>query len=301
MLINPRFAILLAAYNGMQWISDQVQSILVQEGVLVNIFISVDPSSDETLQWCKSFAESDSRVSVLPLPISRFGGAAKNFFHLIREVNFSDFDYIALADQDDIWLQDKLLTAHQQIISGNYAAYSSNVTAFWPDGRQVLIYKSQPQRHFDFLFEAAGPGCTYVIRVPNALLFKQYIIEHWSAVNDVSLHDWLIYAWFRSNHFSWYIDTNSKILYRQHAGNQVGANQGTKAAFSRLKMLRSGWYRSEILKIWNLVGRNIHELPPNLFSSNAVPRYFVLKYFGQIRRRFRDRVFLLLFVIIGIY
>lgn len=301
MLVSPRFAILLAAYNGMQWISDQVASILAQEGVVVNIFISVDLSSDDTLQLCNSLAEHDSRVSVLPSPTSRFGGAAKNFFHLIREVDFADFDYVALADQDDIWLLDKLFVAHEKLHTGNYAAYSGNVTAFWSDGRRTLINKAQPQRKYDFLFEAAGPGCTYVIRASYALQFKQYLIENWYPINNVAMHDWLIYAWFRSNNFAWYIDFNSKILYRQHEANQVGANQGIKAAHHRLKLLQSGWYRSEITKIWSLVGNNINALPPTMLRSEPIPISFIIKNLGQIRRRFRDRLFLLIFVIIGVY
>lgn len=37
----PRMAVLLAAYNGMAWLQQQVQSILAQQGVQVALFISV--------------------------------------------------------------------------------------------------------------------------------------------------------------------------------------------------------------------------------------------------------------------
>ncbi len=43
-----KIAVLLAAYNGMEWIEEQIASILSQKGVSIKIFISVDLSSDRT-------------------------------------------------------------------------------------------------------------------------------------------------------------------------------------------------------------------------------------------------------------
>ncbi len=89
---KPYVAVLLAAYNGMCWIEAQLSSILAQQGVNVCVFISVDPSSDETLAWCHKYARKDNRVVVLADDGERFGGAAKNFFRLIRDVDFRGFD-----------------------------------------------------------------------------------------------------------------------------------------------------------------------------------------------------------------
>ena len=88
---RKKIAILLAAYNGIQWLEKQLLSILSQRGVDVAVFISVDKSTDNTLQWSREFAMKDERINVLE-PSERFGGAAKNFFHLIREVDFSTYD-----------------------------------------------------------------------------------------------------------------------------------------------------------------------------------------------------------------
>lgn len=297
---RPRFAVCLAAYNGMAFIEEQINSILQQECVDVQIFISIDESTDQTLRWCLTLAEIEMRVTVLP-PSGRFGGAAKNFFHLIRDVDFSSYDYVSLADQDDIWLQDKLRHAHECILNGGFAGYSCNVTAFWPDGRQLLIVKSQPQRKYDFLFEAAGPGCSYVLRVPDALNFQRFLVENWLLANEVALHDWLIYAWFRANDLAWCIDKVSMIRYRQHTSNQVGANRGLNAFYGRLKLLRAGWYRAEIGKITSLVGLRLKEIPVNDLSRGEIPRLFLIMHFSEVRRRLRDRLFLFAVIIVGIY
>jgi rhamnosyltransferase len=59
---HPRVAVLLAAYNGMAWIEQQVASILAQTGVVVTIYISIDPSSDGTEAWCNEYAISHPTI-----------------------------------------------------------------------------------------------------------------------------------------------------------------------------------------------------------------------------------------------
>ena len=194
----PKVAVLLAAYNGMAFIQAQLESVLKQKDVLVSVFISVDKSSDNTFEWCNEFSMNDSRVSVLPYG-EQFGGAAPNFFRLIRDVDFADFDLVALSDQDDIWLEDKLITAYYSMKKNNVDAYSSNVMAFWDDGQQAIIDKAQAQRKYDYLFEAAGPGCTYVLASLPLQKFKENLLKKKQLVNQITLHDWLIYAFFRAN------------------------------------------------------------------------------------------------------
>lgn len=297
-LSAPHVAVLLAAYNGCQWLSIQLQSVLAQQGVRVTVFISVDKSSDGTEALVDEWAARDSRV--IPLPYGEIlGGAAKNFYHLLRQVDFSSFDYISFADQDDIWFADKLIRAHQKLSLGGFSAYSGNVVAFWPDGRELLLDKAQPQRKYDFLFEAAGPGCSYVLRTTNALAFKAFLLQHWEEANKVFLHDWLVYAWFRANALPWFIDPNPMIQYRQHASNQVGANSGAKAFMARLALVRQGWYRTQISQIVGLLGGSV--ATDGIYRNGTVSRRFLLRNVRQLRRRLRDRVILFFIILLGVY
>lgn len=296
----PRVAVLLAAYNGMRWLEEQLNSIFEQVGVDVTLYISVDISSDGTEAYLREVAAARSNVVVLP-DGGKFGGAAKNFFHLIRHVDFSKFDYIALSDQDDIWMKDKLLHAHQVIMARGVSAYSGNVLAFWQDGRKLLIDKAQKQKKYDFFFEAAGPGCSYVIKVSESLLFKDFLLKNWQLANDFSLHDWLVYAWFRFNGYSWYIDKVPKIHYRQHDANQVGANSGLKAIVSRLSLMHKGWYRQEISKLVTLLGEKEDNIKGISIKNGRPTTLFLLMNFSQIRRKSRDQWLLLLAIIVRIY
>jgi rhamnosyltransferase len=291
---HPKIAVLLAAYNGMQWIEEQVASILGQQSVDVTIHISVDLSEDGTEAWCKALGEVDSRVILLP-PAGRFGGAARNFFRLIRDVDLHDYDAVSFADQDDIWESDKLLRATQAITSHGVDAYSSNVTAFWPDGKTILLDKSQPQVAWDFLFEAAGPGCTYVLSPALARSLRQQVIQDWEQLQQVSLHDWYCYAFARSHGFKWFIDSRPSMLYRQHESNQVGANTGLTSLFQRYVTIHEGWWFKQVQAIALLVGAD-----KNPFVSSWLPlrRRDLLRLSvrgGQCRRRPRDK-FLFFFV-----
>lgn len=287
----PKVAVLLAAYNGREFIEEQLQSILQQENVAVSIFISVDLSLDSTYEWCCNLSDNESRITVLTYG-EKFGGAAPNFYRLIREVDFSGFDYVALSDQDDIWLEEKLFTAVNAIKHNKVQGYSSNVIAFWENGRKFIIDKAQAQRKYDYIFEAAGAGCTYVLTVDPLIEFKKCLAAHGQLVNQITLHDWLLYAFFRAQGYRWFIDKTPKMHYRQHQSNQVGINQGLKAYLKRFKWLKSGWYRQQVINIllFNHMG-----------IASFDSRWLLLKNSNQLRRKLSDRIILFFIVLVGLY
>jgi rhamnosyltransferase len=277
----------------MEWIEEQVASISSQKNTSIQIFISVDLSNDKTYEWCQNLARNNSYIKVLPYG-ERFGGAAKNFYRLIRDVDFSYFDYIALSDQDDIWDSDKLHHAISVIEKDNLDGYSGNVIAFWSDGQERLVKKNFPQKRFDYFFEAAGPGCTYVFKQQAIQKFKKFLIKNWTKVNLVELHDWMIYAYFRSQGMKWKIDSKSLMRYRQHDNNQVGLNYGLKAYLIRSKKIKAKWYRNEVQKIIYLLnGRSSQDI--------SLKKLFLTKNFWHLRRRPRDAIFLLFIIIFQIF
>ncbi|MDF5892367.1 glycosyltransferase family 2 protein [Pseudomonas syringae pv. syringae] len=290
--VFPKVAVLLAAYNGMAWIEAQLDSILTQTNVCVSVFISVDTSTDGTEAWCADYAQHHASISLLP-PAGRFGGASRNFLRLIRDVDFSTFDYVAFSDQDDIWHPDKLQRAVAALAPGHHDAYSSNVTAFWPEGQRVLLDKAQPQVQWDYLFEAAGPGCTYVMNRRLADAFKSSLLSHWDAAQAVSLHDWYCYAFARSHGFRWLIDPVPGMDYRQHANNQVGANTGLASLISRLKKIADGWWAEQVVLIGQLIGDSqLH--PAGKHVSTRLSFLKLAFKAPQCRRRPRDKIFFII-------
>lgn len=72
----PKCAVLLAVYNGMHYLEEQIETILNQENVNPTLFASVDLSTDESVYWLSELAAQDTRIIVLPYG-EKFGGAAR--------------------------------------------------------------------------------------------------------------------------------------------------------------------------------------------------------------------------------
>ncbi|MEW7858191.1 glycosyltransferase [Pseudomonas chlororaphis] len=286
---HPKIAVLLAAYNGMQWIEEQLGTILGQLVVDVTIYISIDPSIDGTEEWCTAYAVRHPEVHILPAA-GKFGGASQNFFRLIRDVDFYNYDYIAFADQDDLWHEDKLQRAIYAIESLKVDAYSSNVTAFWSDGKTCLLDKAQPQVAWDYLFEAAGPGCTYVMSSKLIHPLKTSMLVNWQLLQDVSLHDWYCYAFTRSHGFRWYIDPIPSMEYRQHVANQVGANKGLSPLLARYKSIYDGWWFNQVQLIVRLVGRQSDPFVQTWVKLHRKQLIRLSFSAWNCRRRLRDKI-----------
>lgn len=285
-------AILLAAYNGVRWLDEQLESIGGQVGVQLDIFVSVDLSTDNTHEYFRELAASNSRIRLLPYG-ERFGGAAPNFYRLISEVDFEDYDFVAYADQDDIWHVDKLKRACNVLGSGKADVYSSNVTAFWANGREELVDKAQSLRRLDYFFEAAGPGCTYVFKQGVMLELQKFVRTLPDHVKKEVLHDWLSYAFCRERGYRWYIDPMPSVRYRQHADNVVGTNNNWVAYKKRFALIRTKAYRKRVESLVGTVA------PQRLADVSS--RFFLLKNIMQLRRRTRDRYFFLFILLLGIY
>jgi rhamnosyltransferase len=284
----PRIAVLLAAYNGMQWIEQQLDSILAQSHVDVSVFISIDTSSDGTEDWCTAYAARQANVTVLPAQ-DEFGGASRNFFRLIRDVDISEFDFVAFADQDDVWHKDKLLRAVNALADNQCDAYSSNVTAFWSSGKTRLLDKAQPQVAWDYLFEAAGPGCTYVLSRSLLSSLKKAMLAHWVDLQRVDLHDWYCYAFARSHGYAWFIDPEPTMQYRQHERNLVGANTGLKTLFARYKTIQDGWWFEQVRLIAELIGYTNNPFTRRWLGFGRLQLVELSMSACQCRRRKRDK------------
>lgn len=286
----PRVTVLVAAFNGLEWISQQLDSILMQQGVAVSLLISVDPSTDGTLQLCQRYAAEHPSVALAP-PGGPFGCAARNFFHLLEHVDLAATDFVALADQDDLWHPDKLLRATERLRQTGEGGYSSNVTAFWPDGRRLLLEKAQPQVRYDHLFEAGGPGCTYVLPVATAQGLQQDLPKAGIALWAVNFHDWFIYAWVRSRGLGWFIDPLPSMDYRQHPSNQLGANTTIKSFQRRWATVGSGGWFEQV----RLIARLTQVAPlPGFYRYLSFSRASLVQlalHARQCRRRRRDQWF----------
>ena len=243
---SPRVAVLLATHNGREFLVDQIESILAQEGVSVDLLVSDDSSSDGTFEYLRDRERIDPRIKLLPPAV--FGSAADNFLRLIRDAPFEHYGYVALADQDDVWMPFKLRRAIEQLARSNADGYSSNLTAFDDrTGKEWPVCKSAPPRALDYLFGGASAGCTYVLSVRAAMLLRRRMTGRPAPSRGWS-HDWLFHAICRSEGLGWVFDDTAPIRYRQHAGNQYGVRSGLRGVAMRVSNIKNGWYRERVLE-----------------------------------------------------
>ena len=271
--LAPRVLVLMAVYNGERWLSEQIDSVLNQVGVEVNLLISVDLSTDDSLGVCAGFADRHHNVEVLNYGV-RYGSATENFSRLIAEADITGNDFVAFCDQDDIWDSEKLIASVTTIANGEYAAVSSDVTAFWSDGRRRHITKSQPQQKYDYVLEAAGPGSTYVLTAPVFLAYKKWLSDR--LTEELPPHDWLLYAYCRIYGHAWFIIPESTVLYRQHADNFLGANVGFRGRLERIRSLASGQFQRDVARLEALFGADF---------PVQTSRFSLLRHWPRLRRK----------------
>src|SRR6185437_5624271 len=122
------------------------------------------------------------------------GSAAGNFLALIREHPADSVDFIAFADQDDLWDRDKVIKACRSIAAAGAAGYSSATLAAWEDGRRRILRPSGAQSCCDFLFEGAGQGCTFVLAAGFYGRLRRFVMDHPELTRNLHYHDWSAYA-----------------------------------------------------------------------------------------------------------
>ena len=110
--VNPmKISVLLAAYNGEKYISEQISSILPQLGADDELIISDDSPNGNTLAAVEAFL-ADGRVKYVKGPQKGVDANKEFLFGVCTG------DVAFLCDQDDVWLPEKVEKVMAQINSG---------------------------------------------------------------------------------------------------------------------------------------------------------------------------------------
>lgn len=106
--IDYMISVCMATYNGEKYIREQLMSILSQLDEKDEVIISDDGSTDNTLNIIRSIG--DDRLHLLhhkSCGETSFVKAKNNFENALSKAKG---EYIFLADQDDIWKENKVMT-----------------------------------------------------------------------------------------------------------------------------------------------------------------------------------------------
>lgn len=209
--------VLMSTYNGEKFVSEQINSILKQEGVQVNLYIRDDGSKDNTVNIIKEYTNSYHNIHCY---YENNVGWRDSFIKLLFSIPVRRNEYYALADQDDVWESKKLLSAIKKICKvESPALYHSNMTIVDKNLNYVRLKYPESLKitnnYKRAFFDGIGTGSTMVFNSALLQLIKQY------RPNESLAHDAYIFA--LANLLGDVIyDKDSYILYRRFGGNATG-------------------------------------------------------------------------------
>lgn len=97
-MTKPPISVIVCVYNGAQFIEEQLASITIQTYGVAEIIVMDDASSDDTYAVVERAAARDNRIALYKNEFNI--GFTANFEQAMKMANH---DFIAIADQDDIW------------------------------------------------------------------------------------------------------------------------------------------------------------------------------------------------------
>lgn len=220
--------VLLATYNGSRFVAAQIDSILQQSYKDLRLIIRDDGSTDTTPDILDTFVKKNpSRI--LLMPRGRQLGVKGNFSELMQH---ADGEYIAFADQDDVWDRDKIrLTLEKMkqlevetskstplLVHTDLRVVDEDLSVLSPSfWKYINVKPSRGHTLNRLLAQNVVTGCTMMM---NRALLKLACPIPEQAV----MHDWwiaLVAAALGKVDALPY----PTMLYRQHANNTVGAKK----------------------------------------------------------------------------
>lgn len=206
-------SVVMATFNGEKYLSQQLDSLFYQSFIPAEIIVVDDCSTDGTWDILCEYATKYHQIKLYHNNINL--GVVKTFE---RGLSLCSRDYIALADQDDVWLPNKLeiLIA---TLGNNWLIHSD---AYVVDEQLNIInesYSSIKPYHDGSLemyyFRNDVTGCT-------ALLKRELLKIALPFPDDTIMHDYYLALYARA--YNKLIYTNHKLVkYRQHINNVIGS------------------------------------------------------------------------------
>lgn len=245
--MKKRILVLMSTYNGEKYLKEQIDSVIAQNGVEVYLLIRDDGSSDNTCEIIENYQKNEGSKVIEFIKGGNLG-FGNSFSALVKKAyelsrNNQSFDYYAFADQDDVWLENKLSVAAATLdkYEGDEPLlYCSNSTLTDENLNEKGHYRENfyDQTKAKALIEGLANGCTMVYNFNALKLYAENVIP------EIKVHDFYLYQ-IVSLLGKVIYDKNSYILYRQHGKNQIGK----QSFYTRWKRRLKGEIKYEIREI----------------------------------------------------
>ena len=221
-------SIALCTYNGERFLADQLRSITNQTYQNLEIIVVDDCSTDKTVDILESAQKSDPRIMIYKNEENL--GFIKNFEKALERCSGG---FIALSDQDDVWLPHKIETLHREI-GDNLLIYSA-VDLINEEGHPIpgtfpRLNRIEGHCPLSLILGNCVIGHTCLIR-------KELIETALPIPSGVFSHDqWLAIASSATGQLKASTDTLSH--YRTHSENTLFNKKRTKSTSKAEKSLK---------------------------------------------------------------
>jgi glycosyltransferase involved in cell wall biosynthesis len=213
-------AILLSTWNGAAYLSDQLASFLRLTGPDWLLFWRDDGSTDRSVDIMRAFGDGAGAGRVMDKNDNRGRiGITASFLSLLRRAPAGSV--VAFADQDDVWLPEKLARgadALAGIAPGTPALYCARQSlvnaALHPIKLSARV--TEPPGFPQALTQNIATGCTVMLNAAAVRLIAE------AQEPPDTLHDWWAYLIVTAAGGRVLIDDEPTVLYRQHDRNAVG-------------------------------------------------------------------------------
>ncbi|WP_431023369.1 glycosyltransferase [Halomonas sp. H5] len=189
--MKVRVSVCIAAYNGEEYIFEQVRSVLDQMGDRDELIIVDDASTDSTRDKVESI--KDDRVFLI--------NNKKNIGHVRtfeKAISRAQGEFVFLADQDDIWVEGRLLDMLETLMSSPAPTVATNFYIFSGSVFKAKENKRKLPEFYNFHSALFGIikgdipyyGCCMAFRseIKDALIpFPRFVESHdiWLAINSL--------------------------------------------------------------------------------------------------------------------
>lgn len=251
-----RISVAMAAYNGERFIAEQLASIAAQTLTPYEIVIVDDHSNDQTALIIAGFAQSVA-IPVRVLHAERNFGTTVSFE---RAIAACTGDWIALADQDDIWLPHKLSCLLAAGESRRWDAVFSDARivdeVLGSGGGSLLrnMQLSQAMRAKFLVGVGLAPLLRYSMVAGTTLMFRASSRDAILPIPPPWLHDHWIAMLLASVGRIGLCD-EELVLYRQHGRNQIGIKENWSREWVKAQRKDPQQYRFEAMMLRQLRAR----------------------------------------------
>jgi glycosyltransferase involved in cell wall biosynthesis len=228
--------ILLCTRNGRPWLQAQLDSYLAQTYTAWSLWISDDGSQDGTMELVADFAaRNPGRVErILEGPKQ---GSSANYLHLLCHPDLPS-GIVALSDQDDVWMPEKLETAVRQLDNARGAPCAWSARYLYSDegleGKRSSPRWPKPPSLGNAVVQNILSGHTLTLNT------EAHDLVRTAGPQPVPHHDWWIYLLLAATGADIYCDPTVVLRFRQHRNNALGASTGWRARGVRVLALLDG-------------------------------------------------------------